>query len=291
MLYIVILSRFSIYMIAFYFFWWPIYWYGIMYVISFLYTYFWLFILWKYCNKEKYPHLYALLNYQLDDVFMYLMLGVLLWWRLWDVFLYNRSYFNHHIREIVAVWKWGMSFVWWFIGVICAWLYIKIHNKLSNQECLLLFDYLAFLLPLWILLWRIANGLNQELYGKIVDLGNNIVKSNIDYLYNLKIIKIYNSIDQQWRRNTNLLEGFFEWCVLFIVHGIVFTKKILKDRITPWIISGFFCIFYSIVRFFLEPLRDNPDSEYIYGILKSQLLMISFFVLGLYLIMRKKLTK
>jgi phosphatidylglycerol:prolipoprotein diacylglycerol transferase len=270
-------------MIAFHLFGRPIYRYGIVYTSAFLLWYFWLYYIWKKINTDTYPWLWKLLTLWLDDVIFWIMLWVILWWRLWDVFLYNRSYYSQHLDQIIAIRNWWMSFVWGFVWVALVIYYFSKRYSLRKDELFLLFDYIVLILPLIIGFGRITNGLNQELYGKMINLWSLFIQQNYELLYNLKIIRIYDLVDSEWRWNTNLLESIGEWFLLFAVMITLFYKKLLSWVIKPAKITGLFCIFYWIIRLLLESLRDNPDSEYIIWILKSQLFMWWFIVLGIYL--------
>lgn len=270
-------------MIAFHILGRPIYRYGIVYAAAFLLWYIWLYYIWKTINTDIYPWLWKLLTVWLDDIIVWIMLWVLLWWRLWDVFLYNWSYYSTHIDQIIAIRNWGMSFVWGFIWVALVVYFFSKRYSLRRDELFLLFDYIVFILPLVIGFGRIANGLNQELYGKVIDLWSSFIEWNYELLYNLKIIRVYDLIDSEWRWNTNLLESIAEWFVLFFTMLLLYYKKLLSWTIQPAKITGFFCVLYWIMRLILEWLRDNPSSEYVFWILKSQLFMWCFIILGVYL--------
>lgn len=277
-------------MIAFTVFGRPIYWYGICYVLSFILWYLWLSYIAKRINAHSYPKLAYALLYRLDDIIMYIMLGVIIGGRLWDVFLYNWSYYSEHLSEIVAIRNGGMSFVWWFIGVALAMFFVKWRFSFSLSELFLLFDYIVLFLPIWILLWRVANGLNQELYGKVVDF--TLIWSQVELLYNLKAVRIFDQVDQQRRRNTNMFEWFFEGFFILLILTFNYLKSALSWLLKPGAISWLFCILYGCIRFSLEYLRDNPNSEYIYGILKSQILMVFMVGLwGLIFLLSKKVYK
>ena len=150
-----------------------------------------------------------------------------------------------------------------FIGVAIAIAYIKKKFKLVADEMRYLFDFIVLFLPLGILFGRIGNSLNQELYGKVVDLSAKIGSISFESLYKWKIIRIFESVDSQFRRNTNLLEGFWEGAFLFIVQALLFWKKLWTGKIwRPGFVSGVFCIMYGLIRIVLETLRDNPPAEY-----------------------------
>jgi phosphatidylglycerol:prolipoprotein diacylglycerol transferase len=183
--------------------------------------------------------------------------------RLGDVIFYNWDFYSQNLLDILKIRNGGMSFVGGFIGVAIAIAYIKKKFKLVADEMRYLFDFIVLFLPLGILFGRIGNSLNQELYGKVVDLSAKIGSISFESLYKWKIIRIFESVDSQFRRNTNLLEGFWEGAFLFIVQALLFWKKLWTGKIwRPGFVSGVFCIMYGLIRIVLETLRDNPPAEY-----------------------------
>lgn len=272
-------------MVAFQVFGWPIYWYGLLYLVSFVGWYIFLNRIGRRSWLSDYPHFQKILQTNLDDIMIALVLWVMIGWRLGDVFLYNRSYYSTHLSEIIAIRNGGMSFVWGIIWVVVAMFIIQKIKHLSWRELLLLLDCIVFILPFGILMGRIGNFLNQELYWKVVNLTSGFGSMYYELLYKTHLIKIFQNIDSQLRRNTNLLEWFFEGVVLMVWHILFFMKKLITGVwYIPWMISGWFCIGYWIIRFVLEILRDNPPSEYVFWLLKSQLLMIILVVVWVILI-------
>lgn len=287
-------------MVAFTIFGWPIYWYWLLYLVSFIGWYYYLRWIGHTTLLSDYPTLKKLLTNWIDDLMIMIVLWVIIGWRIWEVVLYNRSYYFTHRSEIIAIWKGGMSFVGWFIGVaVMMWL-VKLWKKLSYQELFILYDCIVLFLPWGILLWRIWNSLNQELYGRVVNLSTFVhYKNLVTNLASFGLIKIYSKIDNQWRWNTNLLEWLCEWVLLWLLLGWRFLYPIILSFYQksvcgfsdiwykPWLITGRFCVTYSVIRFILEQMRDNSSSEYIYGLLKSQLYMIFLCILWVWLINKK----
>lgn len=289
-------------MIAFTIYGWPIYWYWLLYLVSFVCWYFYLRWVGSSRLVSDYPSLQKLLTVWLDDLMILLVVWVIIGGRMGEVVLYNWSYYLWHPDQILAIRNGGMSFVGGFIGVWLMMWFVKWWKKLSWKELFILYDSVVLFLPWWILLWRVGNGLNQELYGKIVDLSLFAdYKQFLVTLASLDVVKIYDHVDNQWRRNTNLIEWLGEWVIIWLVllwrfgsyflspkllstnkEKTVSPKKIYK----PWLVTWRFCVIYALVRFLFEWLRDNPWSEYFYGILKSQLLMVGLLVLGVWLVRR-----
>lgn len=250
-------------MVAFSLWGWPIYRYGIMYLLSFVLGYLFLYRISKLSILDKFPNLQNLLKNNLDDLIVAIVLGVMIGGRLGDVIFYNRAYYSQNLVDILKIRNGGMSFVGGFIGVAIAIWTIKKRYKLTANEIWYLFDFIVLFLPLGILFGRIGNALNQELYGKVVDLSTKIGGMDFETLYRFKIIRIFENVDNQFRRNTNFLEGLWEGLILFIVQALLFWKKLWRGKIwRPGFVSGLFCILYGFIRIVLETLRDNPPAEY-----------------------------
>jgi len=246
-------------MVAFSIFWFDIHYYGIFYAVSFLLWFFYIkYIIdkWKFItikNKDKF----------LDDIFTYIVLWVLLWWRLGYVLFYNFTYFLHNPIKVFYVWEWGMAFAWAFL-----WVWIAIY-LLAKKYKLLFFsisDLIVSILPFGLWIWRIWNYLNWELFWQ----------SCPNFLNNTFLCKDY----WLWWLNLSnqLLESFFEgWLLLIIFQYLVWKKWILLSR---WKLTIIFILYYSTVRFLLEFLRYHPGNYILFFLLSiSQYFMIIFFII------------
>ncbi len=222
-------------------------------------------------------------NWWIDDLFISSVIWVLVWWRLGHV-LYNMDYYIQNPIEVFYIWKWWMAFVWWVIGVIIALLWIKRKYKLSLSEILVISDLIVLILPLAIFFGRIANFLNQELYGRPINelwaLWSIFLKTWLTWKYEM--------VDNLKRVNTNFIEAVFEGLVIWIVNLILFIRQIFKNKYFPWFISGIFLFLYGIFRFVAERLRDYSGIEFVLYLTKTQWLMIVFVILGLYLVLKSK---
>lgn len=263
-----------------------VYWYGIFYLITFLFGYGFLYIISRK-GLKWYPEIASFLQKYLDDLIIYIFAWVVIWGRLGEVLIYNLDYYISYPSQIFAIWNGGMSFVGGFVGVMMAIFLFGYIYKLKFYHLLIIFDLICLILPLGIFLGRWGNHLNQELYGKVVD-SKSIWPSYFQLFRGLDLITIYNNIDNQLRWNNNLFEMIFEWLMILWINFLIFIKKVWYGIWKPGIITWLFCVLYSIIRFILETLRDNPPNEYFYGILKSQIWMIPLFLLGLWLISSRR---
>jgi phosphatidylglycerol:prolipoprotein diacylglycerol transferase len=163
-------------MIAFSLFGRPVYRYGIMYMMSFLlgYGFLWYVTSRQLITKVS-PTLQAILTDRVDTLLTYIIIGGILGGRLGEVFFYERGYYSQHLGEILQTRQGGMSFVGGIIGALVAVsLFLGFSRPRDTdkkswlQTLLTLTDLIAVITPLGIMLGRIGNFLNRELYGPIV---------------------------------------------------------------------------------------------------------------------------
>ena len=266
-------------MVAFSIFGRNIYRYWIFYLIGFILAYIFLYIMWKKKVFHKFSNLQELLENDLETLFIILILWVLIWWRLWHVLIYDFQYFLNNPIDIIKIWQWWMSFIWWLLWVIIWTSLLLRKKKFSRKESVILLDLLACILPLCIALWRLWNFLNQELYWIIFNNPFWRTEWTIWTITSLWFLHIYDKIDSSLRINTNLLSIIFEWILLFITLLIILIKQINNGKRKIWKISMIFLLRYSIIRFILEYIRQDSQSEFIWPFSKSQRFFIIFIII------------
>ncbi len=267
-----------------------IYRYGICYLIGFLVWYIFLNrIAKKNIFWSSFPRLQTFLEKNTDDLILCIFFWVLIWWRLGQVFIYDFQYYLQHPMEIIQVWKWGMSFVWGMIGVALSLTLFARKKRFSFKEIVLLFDLVLAIMPFGIMLGRIGNFLNQELYGIVVS--NRLPRlwyPLFSILNDLQIFHVYPQVDTQLRVNTNFLSIFFEGFVLLIVTLSIIRHRVKTKKPQPGKIVAVFLIGYSFIRFCLEYLRADSQLEF-HGLFSvSQRFFIWFFLLGIVALIRQK---
>lgn len=275
-------------MVAFTIFWFSVYWYGIFYLLGFLWVYFFLWFLAQQNFLNNHPHLKELFKNWREDVLLFSLFGVLLWWRLGYVLIYDFAYYFAHPLKIFAVHEWWMAFIWWIIWVFFALLLLKKVKKLSWGDFLLMFDCILLVLPLAIALWRFGNYLNQEVYW--ITVSSTFLQTGIVHFFkSLNIIHIYSDIWPEYRFNTNFLAIIFEGFITFFSLVWIFIGSLKRKSFFAGKIVWRFLILYSFFRFFLEYLRQDSQSEFVYQLTKSQWFFVVFFIIGVWiLIMRRK---
>ena len=130
--------------------------YGLVYVLGFIATFFYL----KYLIKNK---KLKLSHDQLSDLLFYLILGVIFGGRLFYILIYNLRHYLNNPLEIFAVWNGGMSFHGALIGLIVILYYFSKKEKIKFY---MLADNIVIPATLFLFFGRIANFINGELYGR-----------------------------------------------------------------------------------------------------------------------------
>ncbi len=259
-----------------------IYRYGIFYFIAFLAGYLFLMriakknIFWK-----TFPRLQTFLEKHLDDLMLCIFFGVLIGGRLGHVIIYDFQHYLQYPGEIFQVWKWGMSFIGGIFWVTIAMLILMRRKKLWWKELLLLWDLILAILPLGIMLGRIGNYLNQELYGIVAsDVLGKFWYPLFSLLNQVWLFHVYSHVDEFLRVNTNFLSSFLEGLVLLIITLSVIRTRVRTKTVQPGKIVGIFLIGYSFIRFCLEYLRADSQLEFHGRFTTSQRFFLIFFVIG-----------
>lgn len=203
--------------------------YGLMYVIWFVWGYY--IIKYRKTLSEK----------LLDNLLIYIFLWVILGGRLGYVIFYNPSYYLSNIIEIIKFWEWGMSFHGGVIGVVVAMFVFARVYKLSFLK---IADEITSILPIWLWAGRIWNYLNKELLW-------------FQYTWPLAVEKWW-----VYYFPSPLLEAFLEWLVLFIILFFVYRYKKYPGQV-----AACFLLFYGIFRVWVELFVRTPDESiwYIWG--------------------------
>ena len=204
----------------------------------------------------------------LDDVIIWVVIGVILGGRLGYILFYNFDFYLNHPELILQIWNGGMAFHGGLIGVILA---MVIFAARRNIPFFALSDIAAMVTPIGLFFGRMANFINAELIGRPSDL---------------PIAFIFPGTDGQPRHASQLYEAVFEGLVLFTIMMLMGRND--RIRASYGMISGAFLSFYALFRFLIEFTRE-PDPQiglYFDCLTQGQLLCIPMFLLGEFLILR-----
>lgn len=228
-------------------------WYGLMYLLGFLASYFIIRHLARHRGL-------ALSSELLSDLLFYGVIGVILGGRLGYTMFYNFSYYISHPLQIFAVWEGGMSFHGGLIGVVISSLVFCIRKKLP---VLLVGDILTTAAPVGLGLGRLGNFINGELWGRLTNSTWGIV---------------FPGAGPELRHPSQLYEAFFEGPVLFLLLYFMHRRQVREGIV----LSSFF-LGYGVIRFCLEFFRQ-PDIQLGFlwgGATMGQLLSIPMVLIGI----------
>ena len=202
-------------------------WYGLMYMLSFIFGY---FLLRRFARQRK----LTLTDDDLYDLLFYLILGVMVGGRLGYVLLYDLSTYMAQPSSIFAIWQGGMSFHGGFIGVILAALFVTRKKGWNFWE---IADLVCVGVPLGLGLGRLGNFINGELFGRPT---------------NVAWAMVFPEGGPIPRHPSQLYEAVLEGLVLFLVLSWLYRKELYRGTVF-WGLVGFYGLFRFLVEFVREP--------------------------------------
>ncbi|MFM9843855.1 MAG: prolipoprotein diacylglyceryl transferase [Dongiaceae bacterium] len=208
-------------------------WYALAYIVSLL-------IGWRYClwHAKRTPRLVS--RDQLDDFFIWAILGVVLGGRIGFILFYKPLFYLQHPLEVFRVWEGGMSFHGGLVGVILAMVAFAHRRKLLFFA---LADIVATATPIGLFFGRLANFQNGELYGRTTDVP-----------WAMK----FPGDPENFRHPSQLYEAALEGLILFAILFLLSCSDAVRRRVGT--LSGVFLVGYSLSRIIVELVRE-PDSQ------------------------------
>ena len=229
---------------------------------------------------------------QVEDLLTWVILGVILGGRLGYVLFYNPVYFAAHPAEIVMVWQGGMSFHGGLLGVITACLLFSWRHRIA---WLSVADLLCMATPPGLMLGRIANFINGELWGRPTELPWGVIFPGELAQYCPGVVGACA------RHPSQIYEAALEGLILgAVLLWLAFRRGALRR---PGVSTGVFFAGYGLARFAVEFVRQ-PDAQFVspgnplglalhvqgYGLTMGQLLSLPMIAFGAWLVMRARRT-
>jgi len=227
-------------------------WYGIMYLIGFLVAY---GVIKSELRRRNGPIPIS----QAGDLLFYLILGLLVGARIGYVIFYNLPSYLDAPWEVLAIWHGGMSFHGGLLGMLVSG---AIFARRRQAPFLELADIGALAAPIGLMLGRIGNFINGELYGRVTDVPWGV---------------IFPMGGPSPRHPSQLYEAILEGPVLF---GVLWWLR--KKTTGNGIILGLFLTGYGVSRFIVEFFREpDPQLGFVFmGLTMGQLLCIYMMLAG-----------
>jgi phosphatidylglycerol:prolipoprotein diacylglycerol transferase len=213
-----------------------------------------------------------------DDLVFYAALGIILGGRLGYVLFYNPGYYLENPADILKLWDGGMSFHGGVIGTSLGILYLA---KKHGLNWLRVHDYVACCAPFGLFFVRLANFVNQELWGS---------PTSVPWAVRFVEQGPLGPVLGAPRHPSQLYEAGLEGIVLFAILAFMFWRT--QARYEPGKLVGAFLFFYGIFRFAIEFIRE-PDSQLAEfaaatDLHMGQWLTLPMIVGGLYLMLTAK---
>jgi phosphatidylglycerol---prolipoprotein diacylglyceryl transferase len=175
-----------------------------------------------------------------DDLIVWVALGVVLGGRIGYVLFYNLDAYLAEPLEMFAVWHGGMSFHGGCLGAILA---ILLFARARGLNGLAMLDLAAVVAPIGLFFGRIANFINGELWGRTAP----------DFAFAV----VFPQGGPVPRHPSQLYEAFAEGFLLFGVLAIA--ARCFGFR-RPGLLGGIFVLGYALARIACEFFRE-PDQQ------------------------------
>jgi len=228
---------------------------------------------------------------QLEALMTWIILGVILGGRLGYVLFYQPGQYLADPLAIVRVWEGGMSFHGGFAGVVVAvLLFCRRHGIALGPVA----DLIALATPPGLLLGRLANFVNAELWGRPTTLPWGVIFPGAA-AQDCGLL----AATACARHPSQLYEAALEGLVLgALLLWLGFRAGALRR---PWLVSGSFFAGYGIARFLVEFVRQ-PDAQFVtpgnplglalhwqgWGLTMGQLLSLPMILVGVALVLRAR---
>ncbi len=225
---------------------------------------------------------------RVEDLLTWIILGVILGGRLGFALFYEPGYYLSNPLQILKIWQGGMSFHGGMIGVVLAALTYCLRNRLPLMSTA---DMMALATPPGLLLGRLANFVNAELWGRPTDLPWGVIFPGD------RAQACGQAVGELCARHpSQLYEALLEGLVLgALLIFLAFRSGALKR---PGLLTGVFGIGYGLARFLVEFVRQ-PDAQFVspgnplglawhvngFGLTMGQILSLPMILLGLGLIL------
>ena len=256
----------------------PIRWYSLAYIVGIFIGY---MILRRAIAR---PALWAddkapLTRDQLESLLTWMILGIILGGRIGHILFYSQGAYLDDPLGALRIWEGGMAFHGGFLGVVASGLLFCRYHKVNATK---LADGLALATPFGLMLGRIANFINAELWGRPTDVPWGVVFPGQAAQSCAEVVGVCA------RHPSQLYQAGLEGLTLALVLlYLAFRKGWLR---APGAICGTFIAGYGLSRFFVEYFRqadaqfitpENPLGTVFLGMSMGQLLSIPMIVVGL----------
>ncbi|WP_104017977.1 prolipoprotein diacylglyceryl transferase [Roseovarius nitratireducens] len=218
-----------------------------------------------------------------EDLLTWVILGVILGGRLGYVLFYQPGYYLANPAQILQVWQGGMAFHGGLLGVVLA---VVLFSRSRGINWVSVADALCMVTPVGLLLGRIANFINAELWGRATDLPWGVIFPGAAAQDCAGVVGLCA------RHPSQLYEAALEGLILgAVLLWLGWRRGALR---LPGTLTGVFFAGYGAARFLVEFVRQ-PDAQFVspgnplglafhvdgYGLTMGQALSLPMIAFGL----------
>lgn len=216
-----------------------IHWYGLTYLAAFA---LFMFLGIRRLKHEPFASVTgagAWSRKDVEDILFLGVMGVVLGGRIGYCLFYKPGYYLAHPLEIFYVWQGGMSFHGGLLGVAVAEIWFAYSRK---RPLLQVADFVAPCVPTGLMMGRVGNFINGELWGRVADPS-------------LPWGMVFRGAGDAPRHPSQIYQILMEGLLLFVLLWL-YARKERK----PGQVAAAFLIGYGIFRFIAEYFRE-PDAH------------------------------
>ncbi len=265
-------------------------WYALAYIVGLIVG--WQMVTRAVRNPALWSGVAPMTAEQVERLLTWVIFGVILGGRAGYVLFYDDTPLLSDPLHILRVWEGGMSFHGGFAGVIVAGL---IFCKREGIPLLPAADLMAVAAPPGLLLGRLANFVNAELWGRQTDLPWGVIFPGTAAQTCADVTAVCA------RHPSQLYEAALEGLLLgAVLLWLGWRRGAFK---TPGLLLGVFLAGYGLARFVVEFVRQ-PDAQFVsegnplglavqaggWGLTMGQVLSVPMIVVGVWFLLRARRT-
>ncbi|MDO8964889.1 MAG: prolipoprotein diacylglyceryl transferase [Coriobacteriia bacterium] len=235
-------------------------WYGLAYLVGFLFAWWMLKVVDERWEMGLGPD-------GRTDAILASVIGVIAGGRLGYVLVYGAGAYLREPLRVFALWDGGMSFHGALAGILLAAIWV---SRRSGVSFLRLCDAGAAGVPLGLLLGRLANFVNGELWGRTTSVPWGVV---------------FPGAGPVPRHPSQLYEAGLEGVVLLVVMLLLARTRRPDGELFGWLV-GLYGVFRIFVEFFREP--DIQVGFVAGAVTMGQVLSVPMVALGIWLVWRAR---
>lgn len=221
---------------------------------------------------------------QVEDLLTWVILGVILGGRIGYVLFYQPGYYLSNPGQILQVWEGGMAFHGGLLGVVLA---VILFSRARGINWVSVADALCMVTPVGLLLGRIANFINAELWGRPTELPWGVIFPGPAAQDCAGMVAGLCA-----RHPSQLYEAALEGLILgAVLLWLGLRRGALR---LPGTLTGLFFAGYGTARFLVEFVRQ-PDAQFVspgnplglawhvagYGLTMGQILSLPMIAFGI----------